>query len=122
MTNLCKIAKSLMHVTVVELELNSKFFFAKHELQLNNTGKEWFANTIASQVDKIINTMNTANTVAALNWKEDKINENDFSEVSLTSQNQSRQDDITTSEVSSRTSSRQNKATFMRSKDFLWLK
>jgi hypothetical protein len=67
--------------------------------------------------------MNTAKTVVVLNWKEDKINENDFSEVSLSpSQIQNMQDDIATSEVTRRTSSRQNKATFMRSKDFLWLK
>jgi hypothetical protein len=67
--------------------------------------------------------MNTAKTVVALNRKEDKINENDFCEVSLSpSQIQNRQDDIATSEVSHRTSSRLNKATFMRSKDFLWLK
>jgi alpha-N-acetylglucosamine transferase len=105
-----------MHVAIVELERNSKFF-AKHGLHLNNTGKEWLANTITSQVDKIINSMNTAKTVVALSWKEDKINENEFSEVSLSSQIQNRQDDTATSEVSHRTS--QNKATFMRSKDFL---
>jgi hypothetical protein len=67
--------------------------------------------------------MNSDKTVFALNWKEDKMKVNEFSKILLaTSRIYNRQDDVIMEEALRRTSSRQNKATTTRSKDFLWQK
>jgi hypothetical protein len=117
-----KIPKSSRHVAVVELESNGKYF-TKHGLHLNHSGKECLAKIIATKVDKLINNKNIIKTVFAIKWKDDKINENDFSKVLLSStQSYNSQDDISVSEASGWISRRQNRVTITRCEDFLWQK
>jgi hypothetical protein len=57
---LSKITKSFRHVTLVEIDINRKYF-TKHGLLLNNAGKEWLAKLIASQIDKLTNDIKKLN-------------------------------------------------------------
>jgi len=52
-TKLSKIATQFSHVTLTEIDFNRNYF-TKHGLHLNNAGKEWLANLIASHIDKLV--------------------------------------------------------------------
>jgi len=63
---LSKTAKSIRHVTLVEMASNRKYF-TKHSLHLNSIGKELLAKLIATQTDKLINNIYKTEPVIALN-------------------------------------------------------
>jgi len=66
---LSKVARSFRHVALVE-----RNYFTKQGLHLYNVGREWFANLIATQINKLINNIKKNELVIALNLKEEANN------------------------------------------------
>ena len=51
--NLNKTAKLFCHVAIVEIDSNRKCF-TRHGMHLNNAGKEWLSELIATKICKLI--------------------------------------------------------------------
>jgi len=59
-------AKVFSHVAIVEIGLNRKYF-TQHGMHLNKSGKEWLSKLIATQICRLVNSINRDVPVIALN-------------------------------------------------------
>ena len=67
-SKLKKILKAFKHASLVEMSTNRKHF-TKHGFHINNSGKEWFAKLIATQIEMLIKSTNKSELIIPLNWK-----------------------------------------------------
>lgn len=78
--NLNESANLFIHVSIVEIDSNRKYF-ARHGMHLYNAGKEWLLKLIATKICKLVKNYNRNEPVIILNWKDEssdkKININD---------------------------------------------
>ena len=78
--NLNEPANLFIHVPIVEIDSNRKYF-TRHGMHLNNAGKEWLLKLIATKICKLVKNNNRDKPVIILNWKDEssdkKININD---------------------------------------------
>jgi hypothetical protein len=68
-SKLKNISNAYNHVSVVDMSLNRNHY-TKHGFHMNNLGKEWFAQHVASQIDKLTKLVNEPKSVIPLEWKE----------------------------------------------------
>ena len=61
-----KMAKIFSHVAIAETDLNRKYF-TQHGMHLNKSGKEWLSKLIATQICRLVNSINRDVPVIALN-------------------------------------------------------
>jgi len=122
-----KMAKVFSHVTIVDSDINRKYF-TRHGMHLNKSGKEWLSKLIATQICRLVKSNNKDVPVIPLNWKDeftDKQNTvNSLSDQKTTSPislgwNKS-DGSVSEDESLNRVITRNRKLPVTRSKDFLW--
>ena len=65
-----KMAKAFNHVTIVETDLNRKYF-TQHGTHLNKSGTEWLSKLIVTQICRLVKSNNRDVPVIALKWKDE---------------------------------------------------
>ena len=68
-SKLKNISNAYKHVSVVDMS-SIRSHYTKHGLHMNNTGKEWFAKQVASQIQMLNKLLNEPKSVIPLEWKE----------------------------------------------------
>jgi hypothetical protein len=120
-----KIAKVFSHVTVLENDLNRKYY-TQHGMHLNKWGKEQLSKQIASLINNPLNWRPEKVPVLALDWKTYSAHTQNMERLPTELRPESAQDSscqiATTSNEDTvcRTSNRQRRIPITRNNDFLW--
>lgn len=135
-SKLNKILKAFKHVTLVEMSTNRRHF-TKHGFHINNSGKEWFAKLIATQIEMLIQSTKKSELVIPLNWKvetttlnitPDNKHENSMLSIGIdpveilipSTQTRNNLNNMVNEESIRRISSRNKKVPITMTKNFLW--
>ena len=122
-----KTAKAFNHITIVETDLNRKYF-TQHGTHLNKSGTEWLSKLIVTQICRLVKSNNRDVPVIDLNWKDESTDKqntvNSLSEKKITCPIRlgwNKPDGSVAEDKSLNTViTRNRKLTVTRSKDFLW--